>query len=66
MRILENRIVLDGDEFATAIDAYLTAHNVHVSGPRAVSTVVDGESRIARDVTVSIYVDPSGRIVDNR
>lgn len=49
---------LDGDELATAIDAYLVAHGVHVSGPRTVK--VNGE--LCDNAT--IYVDPSGFVVD--
>ena len=45
---------LTGDEVATAIDAYLVAHGVHVSGPRTVT--VNGE--LCGDGNV--YVDPSG------
>ena len=30
-------IELDGDEVATAIDAYLVAHGVHVSGARTIT-----------------------------
>lgn len=30
-------IKLTGDEVATAIDAYLTAHDVNVAGPRTVT-----------------------------
>lgn len=50
-------IHLDGDEVAIAIDAYLVAHGVHVSGPRTIT--VNGwlikEGRV--------YVDPSGFVV---
>lgn len=47
-------IELTGDEVATAIDAYLVAHNVHVSGPRTIT--VNGELCDSGRV----YVDPSG------
>lgn len=48
---------LDGDEVATAIDAYLVAHGVHVSGPRTIT--VNGElCRVGR-----VYVDPSGFVI---
>ncbi len=50
-------ITLDGGELATAIDAYLVAHDVHVSGPR--TTRVNGEW--PRKAT--IYVDPSGFVI---
>lgn len=47
-------IELTGDEVAVAIDAYLVAHAVHVSGPRTVT--VNGElCKIG-----SVYVDPVG------
>lgn len=53
------QIYLTGDEVATAIDAYLIAHNVHVSGPRTISVneelIKGGE----------VYVDPSGFVIDN-
>lgn len=50
-------IDLDGDEVATAIDAYLVAHGVHVSGPRTIT--VNGElCRVGR-----VYVDPSGFVI---
>jgi len=54
-------IVLTGDEVATAIDAWLVAHNVHVSGSRTIR--VNGElCRLGH-----IYVDPSGfAIVDGK
>lgn len=47
-------IDLTGDEVATAIDAYLVAHGVLISGPRTVS--VNG----ALCEEGRIYVDPSG------
>lgn len=47
-------ILLTGDEVATAIDAYLVAHGVHVSGPRTIR--VNGE--LCEEGRV--YVDPSG------
>jgi hypothetical protein len=50
-------IELTGDEVATAIDAYLVAHGVHVSGPRTVC--VNGELCDAGRV----YVDPSGFVM---
>jgi len=50
-------IELTGDEVATAIDAYLVAHGVHISGPRTV--------RVNGDLCEhgSVYVDPSGRVI---
>ncbi len=50
-------IELNGDEVATAIDAYLKAHRVHVSGPRTVT--VNGELCERGRV----YVDPSGFVI---
>lgn len=47
-------IELDGAEIATAIMAYLLAHDVYVSGPRTVT--VNGELCESGRV----YVDPSG------
>jgi uncharacterized protein YlxW (UPF0749 family) len=48
---------LTGDEVATAIDAWLVAHDVHVSGARTVT--VNG--RLCEAGTV--YVDPSGFVI---
>jgi hypothetical protein len=50
---------LTGAEVATAIDAYLVAHGVHVSGPRTIT--VNGELC----ETGQVYVDPSGFVIDN-
>lgn len=50
-------ISLTGDEVATAIDAYLVSHGIHVSGPRTVS--VNGGLCEGGE----IYVDPSGFVV---
>ena len=50
-------IDLTGDEVATAIAAYLVAHDCHVRGPRTIT--VNGE---LCDVG-HIYVDPSGFVV---
>ena len=50
-------IELTGDEVATAIDAWLVAHGVHVSGPRTIT--VNGE--LCNDGEV--YVDPSGFVI---
>jgi len=52
-------ILLDGNELATAIDAYLVARGVHYIGPRTIT--VNGElCEKAR-----VYVDPSGFVIDN-
>jgi hypothetical protein len=47
-------VLLTGDEVAVAIDAYLTAHQIYVSGPRTIT--VNGELCGSGRV----YVDPSG------
>ena len=52
-------IKLTGDEVAIAIDAYLVAHRVHVSGPRTIT--VNGELCQEGE----IYVDPSGQVIHN-
>lgn len=50
-------ISLSGDEVATAISAYLVAHDVHVVGPRTIT--VNGKLCESGH----IYVDPSGGVV---
>lgn len=50
-------INLTGDEVATAIDAYLVAHGIHVNGPRTVT--VNG-SLCKRG---EVYIDPSGFVI---
>ena len=47
-------IEMDGNEIATAIDAYLVARGVYVSGPRTVSV----NNELIRHGRV--YIDPSG------
>lgn len=50
-------IELSGDEIAMAIDAYLVAHGVYISGPRTVRVndeLIDGGL---------VYVDPSGFVI---
>lgn len=50
-------IHLSGDEVATAIDTYIVAHNIYVSGPRTIT--VNGQlCEVGK-----IYVDPSGRVI---
>ena len=51
-------IKLTGDEVATAIDAYLVAHNIHIQGPRTIN--VNGDLIDSG----SIYVDPSGFVIE--
>lgn len=50
-------IDLTGDEVATAIDAYLVAHGIHVNGPRTI--------RIKGELCgkTHVYVDPSGFVI---
>jgi len=50
-------VSLTGDEVAIAIDAFLVAHGVHVSGPRTIR--VNG----GLCEEGSIYVDPSGFVI---
>lgn len=50
-------IKLSGNEIAMAIDAYLVAHNVYVSGARTIT--VNGELC----ENGRIYVDPSGFVI---
>lgn len=50
-------IELTGDEVAVAIDAYLVAHGIYVSGPRTVT--VNGELCDCGRV----YIDPSGYVI---
>lgn len=51
------QIELDGSEIATAIYAYLTAHNVHVFG--AATITINGELIEYGEM----YVDPSGKVI---
>ena len=50
-------IELNGNEVATAIDAYLVAHGYSVNGPRTVR--INGE--LCQSGT--IFVDPSGYVL---
>lgn len=50
-------VELTGDEVATAIDAWLVAHGVRVSGPHTVT--INGELCESGHV----YVDPSGFVI---
>lgn len=52
-------VSLTGDEVAIAIDAFLVAHGVHVSGPRTIR-VNGGLCEVG-----SIYIDPSGFVVSD-
>lgn len=53
-------IEMTGDEIATAIIAWLVAHNVHIIGARTVT--VNGELC----ETGKVYVDPSGAVVADK
>jgi hypothetical protein len=61
-------IELTGDEVARAIDAYLVARGVHVSGARTITMTVaphqqpDGSARSYCGPT-RVYVDPSGFVI---
>lgn len=50
-------IELTGEEVAVAIDAWLTAHQIYISGPRTIR--VNGELCQSGHV----YVDPSGFVI---
>jgi hypothetical protein len=50
-------IHLTGADVAVAIDAYLVAHGIHVTGPRTIR--VNGELCENGEV----YVDPSGSVI---
>jgi len=52
-------INLTGNEVASAIDTYLVAHKIHVSGPRTIT--VNGE--LCQEGR--IYVDPSGFVIND-
>ena len=52
-------IKLTGCEVATAIDTFLISHGIYVGGPRTIT--VNGD--LCNEG--SIYVDPSGFVVDN-
>ncbi len=54
------QIDLDGDEVAIAIDAWLVAHSVVVSGPRTISV---NDELITHG---SVFVDRSGFVIDRR
>lgn len=63
MKIHKNTIELDGNEVATAIAAYLVAHNIHVSGPRTIR--MTQPERTGCTHGAEVYVDPSGRVIAN-
>jgi hypothetical protein len=53
-------IILDMDEIATAVDAYLVSHGIHVSGPRTIRM-----ERPDDDTTNGVViVDPSGKCIE--
>lgn len=63
MRIDGNLVYLEGNELATAVDAYLAAHRIAVVGPRTIRIGVDGDRYLCRDVDVSVVGE---KVVDNR
>lgn len=50
-------ITLTDEEVATAIDAYLTAHNLYIRGPRTITI----NNELCNNG--HIYVDPSGYVI---
>lgn len=66
MTIIGQEIQLDGDELATAVDAYLAAHNICVSGSRTITYSTVFSQRYGLGRGAKVYVDPRGRIYDNR
>jgi len=50
-------VILTGDEVAVAIDAFLVAHGIYVSGPRTIRV----NSELCE--SGSVYVDPSGFLI---
>ena len=64
MKIDGNLVYLDGNELATAIHAYLTAHRVTVVGARTIRIGFDGDRYLCRDVEVSVASDR--QVIDNR
>ena len=65
MKITDREVLLSGDELATAVDAYLAAHNINIFGPRTVR-VATLEGLWGLCGGAKVYVDPSGVIRDNR
>lgn len=67
MIITDHEIMLDGDEIASAIDLYISANGICVSGPRTISiyTAKSTTAVVAGDSRARVYVDPSGRIFNN-
>lgn len=64
MKISGRTIELDGNELALAVDVYLLAQNVAIDGPRTINIATAGGPRtIAEKVSVSVYVDPDGRVI---
>lgn len=64
MKILGRTIELNGNELARAIDVYLLAQNVVIDGPRTIRiATAGGPCTIAGKVSVSVYMDPAGRVI---
>ena len=55
-------VLLNPDELATAVRAYLVAHGVSVTGPNTVRIETPDD-----DTTeAAVIVDPSGRLIDDQ
>lgn len=54
-------VLLGPDEIARAIDAYLVARGVSVSGPRTVCWETPDDTT----TECTVIVDPSGRLIDD-
>ena len=67
MKIDDRTIVLDGNEIATAIEAYLIAHDVIVDGSRNISLGLGHlggrEALIVGEFSARIYVNQSSRAI---
>lgn len=56
-------IVLDENEVASAILAYLVAHEIYVRGPLTVITQQGQPKPGTQVLPIRVYVDPSGCVV---
>lgn len=61
---------LGSQEIETAIDAYIVAHEMHVSGPRTIRIVRNADAHPdntnCRAFRVEVFVDPSGKLHSNK
>jgi len=64
MRIDDGHVELDGDELATAIDAYLAAHQIAVIGPRTIRILSGAPWTICSKARALVVAED--RVVDNR